>query len=74
MNNALREILVYIVLPIMAIAAAFAAFSGKVKVLGVLVMGLLVAAAFAFMPMGTVQQLGSAMAQALVSAFNGTLG
>ena len=73
-NAALKDVFMFIGLPILGLAALWAGIGGHVKVVGMLVVTMLVASAFVFVPSGTVAAIGSAMAAGILSIVNGTLG
>ena len=66
-NNVIQNLFVYIVVPAVGIAAIWAAVSGKIKFVGVALVGLAVAAMLVFMPFGVLQSIGSTVASGVQS-------
>lgn len=67
-NGLIKEGFGWIAVPLLGLVALAAIAAGKMKALGYVVLALVVGAAFVFMPMGTIQQIGTAAAQG-VAAF-----
>lgn len=63
-NDLIRDIFVSVLVPIAGVVALIAIFSGKMKVLGVILVGMAVGAMLVFIPASTVQSFGTWTAQA----------
>jgi hypothetical protein len=61
-NDIIRNIFIWIAVPILGIAIVAAILAGKVKTMGLAALALVVGAAFVFMPAGTLQAIGASAA------------
>lgn len=64
-NEIIRNIFIYIAVPILGVAIIAAILAGKVKTMGLSALALIVGAAFVFMPAGTIQSIGASAASGI---------
>jgi hypothetical protein len=69
-NDIIRNIFVWIAVPILGITIIAAIVAGKVKVMGLAVLALVAGAAFVYMPAGTIQSIGTSAASGLNTFLN----